>query len=1040
MYTQNNKSKCSHLFPLSWPAILVALLTLTFAYNVASAPQVRVAISPLSNKIQQPTITAVLRDREGLLWIGTQHGIYRFDGANRTKFGSDQTGKNWIPASYIKRIVETKDGRIFVATFGGGLLKWNSAVNTFEKPHRAKTSDELYISELALAADGVIWIGGRDGLSFYNSSSTDENPTPFVGFAGIKDQEELSAITADDDGNIYVAFGLKLYRISKDRKDFELLYWKKTNEKNLPDRITALAFDKSNTIYIGTDAGQLTSVDLSKDHVQPEIKLRSKSAISIIDMIFHNDLLWIATNNGLYYTNRSLSEIESLYESNSGLSNSHVTSLVADNGLMWVGTYQGLNSLSLVPFELFSQQNSGIFNDVLAFSEDESQKVWIGTFDGLYVYDERLGSHASFNEISGSGELIDHRVMAISSRKNELWLGFRRNGLQIVNTDSLEIFTPPDPILQQLEVTKILHSFGTETWIASFNRGLYKLKDNRVVSYLSNGKLPETSITILYKTASGEIIASSEHNIYQYDETKDQFNRLKLNFGGLAKVPLILSISQSPDGDIWIGTKDQGLFIWRKSNQISGQLDLENITKHSDFILSTLYAIQFDDDDYGWGSTQSGIVKFDSKGTILARFVVSDGLQGLDFNFGASLTDSAGNIYFGGSNGYNRFDPKSINTIRVPPKILLNKIAISRGGKIELFERRDITQIQLTHKDYFIQFDFSVLDFLDPEKNQYRYMLEGFDHDWIENGTRNSATYTSLPPGDYRLRVQGANSAGVWNREGLSLGIEVLPPPWLSWWAYTIYALVLTFLGWLGMRAYNSYVVGRLARTLAAEMVETQQRADDEMQEQLEIHDDLVKSVYQHSVSTLNLVSEFIAIKGSHLGDEISRELTLANVNRVESLALLEQCLYYQNEVLLADLNKYTNIISSRLLKQAPGGQESISTINQVAAQPLPIDQASPLAIAIYELLENAIQHAFEGTVGANYIQISFGPASANNADYQLTIQDNGVGIPPNIDPMSAQTPGLAVVAAMNERLGGELTITTGTGTIVSITFPGAHT
>ncbi len=404
------------------------------------------------------------------------------------------------------------------------------------------------------------------------------------------------------------------------------------------------------------------------------------------------------------------------------------------------------------------------------------------------------------------------------------------------------------------------------------------------------------------------------------------------------------------------------------------------------------------------------------------------------------MTDSAGIIYFGGSSGYNRFDPKSINMNRVPPKILLNKIAISRAGKIESFERRDITHIQLTHKDYFIQFDFSVLDFLDPEKNQYRYMLEGFDHDWIENGTRNSATYTSLPPGDYTLRVQGANSAGVWNREGLSLGIEVLPPPWLSWWAYTIYALVLTFLGWLGMRAYNSYVVGRLARTLAAEMVETQQRADDEMQEQLEIHDDLVKSVYQHSVSTLNLVSEFIAIKGSHLGDEISRELTAANVNRVESLALLEQCLYYQNEVLLADLNKYTNIITSRLLKYAPGGQESISTINQVAAQPLPIEQASPLAIAIYEILENAIQHAFESAVGANYIQISFGPASANNADYQLTIQDNGVGIPPNIDPMSAQTPGLAVVAAMNERLGGELSVTTGTGTLVSITFPRALT
>ena len=315
-------------------------------------------------------------------------------------------------------------------------------------------------------------------------------------------------------------------------------------------------------------------------------------------------------------------------------------------------------------------------------------------------------------------------------------------------------------------------------------------------------------------------------------------------------------------------------------------------------------------------------------------------------------------------------------------------------------------------------------------------MLDGFDHDWIENGTRNSATYTSLPPGDYTLRVQGANSAGVWNREGLSLEIEVLPPPWRSWWAYTIYLLSLMFLVWLGMRAYNSYVIERRARAMAIKMIEAEERADDEMQEQLEIHDDLVKSVYQHSVSTLNLVRDFIATKGAHRSDENALELTQATVSRVEALALLEECLYYQNEVLLADLNKYTNIITTRLLKYAPGGQETITTINDVTSQPIPIGQASPLAIALYELLENSIQHAFESAAGAHYIQISFGPGGPEGAGYRLVVQDNGAGIPANIDLLSAQTPGFAVVAAMAERLGGALSFDTENGTLIAITFP----
>ena len=264
-------------------------------------------------------------------------------------------------------------------------------------------------------------------------------------------------------------------------------------------------------------------------------------------------------------------------------------------------------------------------------------------------------------------------------------------------------------------------------------------------------------------------------------------------------------------------------------------------------------------------------------------------------------------------------------------------------------------------------------DVLDPEKNEYRYMLEGFDPSWIENGTRNSATYTSLPPGHYTLRVQGANSAGVWNREGISIDIEVLPPPWLTWWAFTGYALLAIFFSWLATRAYDSYVIERRAKQRAIVMFEAAERADDEMQEQLEIHDELVKSVYRHSVATLNLVSEVIRIKGSWLSEDDAQEVTDGNIKRVDALALLEDCLYYQNELLLADLNKFTDIIVSRLLKDSPTLEETVTTINEVSSRALPFEQASPLAIAMYELLENAIQHAFEGVIRNGQIRSEFG-------------------------------------------------------------------
>ncbi len=757
-------------------------------------------------------------------------------------------------------------------------------------------------------------------------------------------------------------------------------------------------------------------------------------------MIYYNDFLWIGTSNGVSYTDSSFSFFKYFSQDNSELSNSHVTSLLGDEKIIWVGTYQGLNSISFVPFDNFNEQNSGVFNDVLAFEEDIDHNLWVGTFDGLYVYNEERKFHINFADIPGSGDLNDHRIMTISAKANELWLGFRRDGVQIVNTKSFHVTTPPIPALKQLEVTKIIHTERGQTWLATFNHGLYRIEGEKIYSYMPNG-LPEESVTILLSKKTGGILAASEHNIYEYDEATDSFYPLKFDFGTGGGDPFVLSLSQSKNDDIWIGTKDRGLFIWRHREQKIKSLKLEHVSIDRDHSLTTVYEIQFDSEGHAWCSTQSGVLKLDLAGKTLARFSSSDGLQGSDFNFGASFRDSTGRLYFGGSNGYNRFSPKDIATNRSPPKLLITEVTISKDGKPKSFDGIMLKNVQLTHKDYFVQFEFSVLDFMDPEKNQYRYMLEGFDRDWVESGTRNSATYTSLPAGDYTLRVQGANSAGIWNREGLTLSVQVLPAPWLTWWAFSLYALGALLLIWLSTRAYVSFVIERRAMEMAVEMVEAEERADDEMQEQLEIHDDLVKSVYRHSVSTLNLVGELIATKSSYLTDDFACEVVRASINRVDALAILEECLYHKNETLLADLNKYTNILIANLLKKSPVGEENIITINEVSTQPLPIEQASPLAIALFELVENAIQHGFEETGRANYLHIVLAPDEPGLTEqtYRLVVQDNGPGIPPNIDPLAAETSGLAIVSSMARRLSGVLGFSNRNGTSVSIIFPKAE-
>ena len=854
-------------------------ITLAHGDQALGSPKVLVSKSPLSSKIEQPTITALRRDNQGILWIGTQHGLYRFDGIHFSRFGSDLQGESYIPNSHIGAIIEDTNRRIVIATVGGGVFISDLEKKRFT-PILATTANEvLYPRYLSFASDRKLWVGGKEGLFRYEAGDLQASNGSLSQFHGIHETTEVSAMASNRNGDIYVAFGLKLYQVSGEDESVSMVDWTRETQNKL-DTITAVTFDNSDNLYIGTDSGTITSLSRLGDQYRPIFSSEKGVGNSIISMTFHNDFLWIATYNGLFFTDPSFSFIESKRQDNSALFSNHLTALFGDGSLLWIGTYQGLNTVSIVPFETFSEISSGVFNDVLTFEEDMDRNLWVGTFNGVYLYDATSETHTPIHELPNASELLDHRVTTMAHRDRKLWIGFLKNGVQILDTDTMNVTIPAISKIEDMQVTKIMHRGEDSTWIATYNTGLHRIDGGSHTSYLAKG-LPEESVTVLLQTSEGKFIASSEHTVYEYDDKLDSFLPINFRYGSDPSPPFILSISESSDGSIWIGTKDQGLFIWSREAQAEGDLVLENSLGPKDGNFTTIYAIQFDEDGYGWCSTQSGVMKIGSKGEVLARFSVYDGLQGADFNFGSSFRDSIGRIYFGGSNGYNRFFPQNIKASRDVPKLYMANISISRDGVPETFDASSFGKIQLTHKDQFIQFEFGVLDFIDPEKNQYRYILEGFDHDWIDNGTRNSARYTSLPAGEYTMRVQGANSAGVWNRDGISIGVQVLPAPWLTWWAFTVYALAGFLLLWLLLRAYISFAVQRKFEQKTLEMDEAEERADDEMQEQLDIHDDLVKSVYRHSISTLNLVGELLSTKGSHSDDDSACELLQSSVSRL---------------------------------------------------------------------------------------------------------------------------------------------------------------
>ena len=1002
------------------------------AYSKASQPTL--SASPISKLIDQPVVASIYRDRNGFLWIGTQEGLYKFDGANVTVFNSDDNNENWIASSDIRGIAEDDTGSLIVASYGAGLLKWDQIENRFMQYRDYHNNSDTQLIQLHMSSTGNIWLVSENRITSYRRAPEvqreSESSRDFGTTLGV-----LYTVLEDNSGNLWIGSSRGLFKLSSlsgkpEKYDISSL----AKETHLG--VTALGLDARDRLLIGTNKGHLAFLDDKRIGLATRTALDNTESSLVSSFSFRNDSIIVATDDGLYSVDLDLSRITDITDSNPNIPSRDIYSIYDDGNYIWVGTYSGLYLLSFSPIELFDT-GTGVGQDVLAFGQDNTGHLWIGTYNGLYIYDHHTQKHRRVDDIYN---LTDQRVTSLAITKYHVWIGLYQGGIQAISIESGKNDISTLPTNVDFSVMDILpHSDNESVWVATFSRGLIKITPEELRYYYDDNSLPEKGVSLLLETNHGMVVVATSNKIYRYLAATDEFELLDIDFGPETDHPVIFSMTREEDGSIWIGTKDRGLFRWRKADQNHSAFSVEHVSKSTTLEFSTIYGIQIDSDGQLWCATQNGIVYLDANGILIRRFLVADGLQGNDFNFGASFTSKEGLIYFGGVNGYNRFDPMEIEIDESPSPMKLTGISLPGAVETSANTLGNITSLELTHKDRFLTFQFSVLDFVHPEKNQFRYTLENFDPDWIEKGTRNTATYTSLPPGDYTFRAQGANSAGIWNREGISVDVRVLPPPWLTWWAFCIYATFIACCAWVFHRIYRSYAIERRSIELATEMLEAENQAEDDMLEQLEFQDELVESAYEHNRTTLALIEGCLKHKGKKDLAGNSQILARSTSNRITALKYLEDSFIYEPEGPLADLNAYTDRIIPLLLEESPVSVESIVTVNQVATIPIPAPIASPLSIVILELIENCVLHAFDPQSPANFIQIELTAGYMEqpvSRCLNLTVSDSGSGVTQALDELIEHNSGIALIQTLIDALDGELNYESDAGTTVSVTIP----
>lgn len=789
----------------------------------------------IDNGLVNNEVTAIHQDKYGFLWLGTRGGLNRYNGYDFDLIRYAPGSTNNLSNQAVEVIAEDQHHTIWIGTKNGGLNSYDLLKDSILHYYPPDDINIQEIKSLAVDAKGRLFIGALHGLYIYEKGH----------FTVVNKQLTIYAIAVDKRGMVWTgtSMGLQFF-------DEAAMRLKRVDIGRGNHSITSLAIsEKKNTIYAGTwSAGLLIYDYLSGSGRQIEKgdplagDLEDNDTYRVY--LDRSQDLWIGTwGGGLYKLDRQTEQIRKINikpEDNYTTDYDIVLSIEQDAaGILWVGT-DGGGLCKIDPFkkEFHSithlSDNRGLPNThVTAVFEDRKGGLWMGTRGGGLSYSS---NKKDFTRIAPNyGGDIVRAFMDDEGR--DLWVGTTL-GLLIFKNYSSGISNPlwvkrgnSGDSLSGPKITSIVKDKNNTIWVGTQEHGL-----NRVLGFRNGmpffkqypeklgtrGALQNDRVSCLLVDKDNRLWVGTYDGLHLYDRNGDDFMVLRHEMGNPNSISdnTILCMTQDQTGNIWVGTQ-RGLNKIRWTDP--QHYKVENYFQGPGFPNDYVHSVQVDKYDNVWLCTNRGICKYNVKEDKFSNFDTRDGVASNTFSENASFKSPDGQLFFGGIAGLTYFYPDSIRLNRYQPALYITNIKINNkdiqvgqklSKKVILSETVFLTkQIKLTYNEDIITLSFAALDFHAPDKNQYQYQLNGFDRHWVNAGNRRTVTYTNLPAGTYVFRVRASNSDQIWDNSRQQLEITVLPPPWKTWWAYSLYALLI--LGILGLSRYITISRLRLQNKLA---------------------------------------------------------------------------------------------------------------------------------------------------------------------------------------------------------------------------------
>lgn len=828
--------------------------------------------------LSQSTVYTITQDKFGFIWIGTADGLNRYDGYNIKKYYFDPDDPNSLTSNRIHNLLVDNDGDLWIATIGGGLNKYRVETDDFIAYRNNKKNPKSISSDIVMSLcqdkDGIIWVGTAEGglnrfdkkkNTFTSYQNDPLNPNSIA-------SSTIVSISSDKNGNIWLAFN----KSGLDR--FNPQYGTFVHYTHDPDNPNSISSNKLSHIFVDSRGLLWISTDNGLDLLNPvssEIKRIVSSPsnpnslrINDIQCVFedrdHN--IWVGTYAGLSFLSKQNLEIfkfENYFHNPLdpySISNDLIRCIYQDNsGLFWVGNFSnGLDYFDAKPsifstfYHLPDDKKSLSNNIVRNIKQDSRGFIWIATFGGgLNRFDPRKGEFEIFrhNKSDRNSPSIDFLNAICIDENDNLWIGTYGGGLDFFNpqTKKFRHFVQqaenPNSLSNNHIRSMIFDKYGY-LWIATSGGGLNRFnpRTEEFIIYRHEKDKPHSisddRIMGLLEDHQGNIwIGSSSNGLNKFNIQNNTFQRFRnspLDPKSIGSNRIYCIYETRDKKTLWIGTGD-GLNRFNPSDSV-----FTRYTKKHGFKSDVILGILEDQDGFLWLSTMDGLYKFDPNldgGKILQVFEDRDGLGANEFAEGAFFKDQQGKLYFGGVKGFSMFDPsktsinKKIPQVYITDFMIFNKsVKINKDGIL----KKNIlvtNELQLNYSTTVFSFEFTALNYKNPEKNQYMYKMDGFDNDWIStDAKRRFVTYTNLNPGSYTFKIKGSNNDGVWNEKINAIKIIIHPPFWKTWWFISIVVLIITacFIGFYLYRVASLKKQQKiLEKTVAEKTTEILQKKEE---------------------------------------------------------------------------------------------------------------------------------------------------------------------------------------------------------------------